>query len=230
MFNVESGPPLSENSEQFHVSISFIIALATPFNPTFARTCYGKGDFESLGRELAEMDWAVLFEKKNSKKKSLWILKNQTRSRVKSMVDEYNAVRCDVKKATKRSVIDYERSIIYDNTKKRLYAYAKFKQATSKKISAMKNSLGVISNILNAYFKSVFVIEDTKTPLPDFAEQTTNCILNASPCFIDISNRLSKLDPYKAPGVDGIHSRVLKSCHSAMEVPLAQIYTIPDLW
>jgi hypothetical protein len=49
-----------------------------------------------------------------SKKKRLWILVQQTRSQVKSVLDEYKLVRSQIKKATKRSVIDYENSITND--------------------------------------------------------------------------------------------------------------------
>ena len=42
----------------------------------------------------------------------------------------------------------------------------------------------------------------------------------------DVSDRLSKLEPEKAPGMDGVNSFVLKQCHSAMARPLAMIFKL----
>jgi hypothetical protein len=291
VFNVEAGPPLSDDSNQFHVSINWHLAVASSRSgPVFERSSfnYNKGDYEKLTRELNVIDWDTLFADKNTNecyelftneydrlvslcipkqsslarkiqppwmtrtlnhliatKKRLWILVQQTRSRVKSILDEYKQVRREVKKATKRSVIDYEKSIVYDKkNNKRLYGYVKSKQKTPKSISAMKrlddtvSDSGLeISNILNTYFKSVFVNEDKSAPLPDFEQRTSACISSATLCVNDISKRISQLDHHKAPGVDGIHPRVLKACHSAMAVPLAKIFysslhesRIPDKW
>jgi hypothetical protein len=81
-----------------------------------------------------------------------------------------------------------------------------------------------ISQILNAYFKSVFVNEDGRDELPEFASRTTSCITSASLSVIDISKRLEQLDPHKAPGADGVHPLLHKACHEAFAIPFAQIY------
>lgn len=278
VFNVELGPPLSDVCKQYHVSISFEIALQANAKPrSFERTklWLAKGDYDGLGKHIAALDWQSLFANKNTdqcndvfvreynracekwippstkstckvqppwmngplatliaKKKRLWIKMQHTRSRVASIRSEYKDVCREVKKVTKRSVIDYERKIVNDKkNSKRLYGYAKSKQGPVKTISAMKDERGVtthdgvqICEILNAYFKSVFVSEDPESDLPEFERRTQASIESATLDVQDISRRLSKLDPHKAPGVDGVHPQVLAKCHKAFAVPLAALF------
>ncbi len=291
IFDVEPGPPLSDECKQFHVSISFSISTtAGPRAPKFERTklWLSKGDYVKISNEIDAIDWPLLFDNKSvdecnelflreydrvcklcipassklerkvqppwmtgalasliAKKKRLWILCQQTRSRVASIRAEYKQTCSEVKKATKRAVIDYERKIVNDKkNSKRLFGYAKSKQKTVKTISALKDTAGNKTNegaeictILNAYFKSVFVVEDTGGEMPVFEKRTKAAIDSASLDVLDISSRLSKLDPHKAPGEDGVHPFVLSKCHAAFAVPLAAIYfkslnegAIPSRW
>ncbi len=86
----------------------------------------------------------------------------QTRHRNDSIVEEYRSLCRKTKKATKRSIIDFEYALVDGKCcKKRLYSYAKSKQKYSNKISAMRDPSGKITNsgleicnILNDYFKS----------------------------------------------------------------------------
>ncbi len=103
--------------------------------------------------------------------------------------------------------------LIHENTKtvspttkkntKRLYNYAKSKQKTSKTISAIRdpneattNSTAEISNILNLYFKSVFVEEDSTSPMSEFISRTSQRIEEVSLNVADISTRLGALDQH----------------------------------
>ena len=291
VFNVEEGPPLSDESEQYHVSITFDVSVCSGFSkPYFERSSFNfsKGDYVRLSDELEAIDWTSLLAGKEinecysiftkeyeiacnlwipkmnrltrkvqppwmndalacliAKKKRLWILVQQTRSRVASIRQEYKSTCKEVKKATKRSVIEYEKRLINDKkNSKRLFSYAKSKQRTSSTISSLNVSNGTttnsgdeISNILNAYFKSVFVVEDNETELPAFEKRTQASISSATLDVNDISTRISLLDPYKAPGGDGVHPHVLMKCHSACAIPLAKIFflslrdgKIPDEW
>ena len=232
--NVELGPPLSDTCKQFHVSINFEIAVrGGQRNPTFERSSlnYAKGDYRHLNQELNSVDWASLFNGKDTNecyelflseydracnlwippsnklkrkaqppwmngplaalianKKRLWILMQRTRSRVASIRAEYKATCKMVKKATKRSVIDFERNLIRDKkNSKRFFGYVKSKQKTNSSITAMRGPDGntihngnQISNILNAYFKSVFVDEDETSELPDSPSRTDTAITSVS--------------------------------------------------
>ncbi len=127
---------------------------------------------------------------------------------------------------------------------KRLYSYVKSKQKTSKSINSIRDQAGdvfntgpEISNILNLYFKSVFVEEDKTAPLPHFESRTNSRLSHVSLDVTDICKRLSELDEYKAPGVDGVHSLILKKCHKEIASPLATVFyrslnegCIPDKW
>jgi hypothetical protein len=291
VFNLEAGPPLSDDAEQFHLSLQWNMALAEAHRPSFERSNfnYNKANFNQLNEELNRVPWSEIFTNKNinesyeifireyerivdlcvpkqsrlgrkvqppwmtkdlahliAKKKHLWIVNQHSGSTVKAAVnEEYKKVRKELKKATKRAVIDYEKTIINDKVnKKRVFSYVKAKQKTTKSISAMNDTNGntvhsgqEISQILNAYFKSVFVEENGDDELPDFAARTSERVSSASLSIVDISKRLEQLDPHKAPGADGIHPQVLKACHETIAVPLALIFykslqegEIPDKW
>lgn len=95
-----------------------------------------------------------------------------------------------------------------------------------------------ICEILNNYFKSVFVEEDSLAELPSFEPRPFNSTLSSITFdTVDIQFRLSKLDPHKAPGVDHLHSHVLSKCHAAFALPLTLIFNkslksgvIPEKW
>jgi hypothetical protein len=278
VYNIEPGPPLSDDCVQYHVSITGSIGLSRPYQKrAFIRSSfnYKKADFHNLSKEFDRINWPDKFSNRNtndcydifvteynrvcelwipkrseaslkvqppwmtgslskliSKKKRLWILVQKTGAKVKSLVDDYKRTRNAIKKATKRSVIDYERSIINDKkNQKRLYSYVKSKQRTSKSINSIRDQAGdvfntgqEISNILNLYFKSVYVEEDKNSPLPHFESRTTSRLSQVSLDVADISKRLSELDEHKAPGVDGVHSLILKKCHKELASPLATVF------
>ncbi len=89
---------------------------------------------------------------------------------------------------------------------------------------ATTNSTAEISNILNLYFKSVFVEEDSTSPIPELNSRTSQRIEEVSLNVADISTRLGLLDQHKAPGDDGVHPLVLKACHAEMAIPLSIIF------
>jgi Reverse transcriptase (RNA-dependent DNA polymerase) len=177
-------------------------------------------------------------------KKRLWFKVTNTHFKNQTLLDEYKIVRRLVKNETRKAVIEFERSIVFDPEKKRLYSYAKSKQNTMGSIDAIKSSDGVItnspvdiSNALNSYFKSVFVSEDSSAPLPHFAPRTNRQISDVEFIRQDIENRIRNLNQYKAPGPDGVHPWVLKNCAAAFAGPLSKVFTksmlegqIPDAW
>jgi len=179
-------------------------------------------------------------------KKRLWFRLLHSTRNAPALCDEYKTTCKSVRKETKRAVIEYERMIVGDKkNSKRLFGYAKSKQKTTKTITAMRDKDGLkttditeISNILNDYFKSVFVIEnDAEAELPAFESRTESRIASIQITEQDIASRLSKLDPHKAPGNDGVHPHVLSKSPAACAVPLALIFErslksgqIPDGW
>ena len=62
-----------------------------------------------------------------AKKKHLWIVYQHSGPNTKALVEEeYKKVRQELKKSTKRAVIDYEKAIIDDKiNKKRVFSYVK---------------------------------------------------------------------------------------------------------
>jgi hypothetical protein len=66
-----------------------------------------------------------------AKKKRLWIIVQRTSAKVASVRNEYKSICKQIKKGTKRAVIDHEKELISDKkNSKRLYQYVKSKQKT----------------------------------------------------------------------------------------------------
>ena len=90
---------------------------------------------------------------------------------------------------------------------------------------------------LNEFFSSVFTKEQTGE-LPHFADRpftTTLDSITISPAQIE--KKLSKLNPTKSPGPDGIHTRILKEISAEISQPLAHLYSkslrsgeVPQEW
>ncbi len=181
-----------------------------------------------------------------SRKKRLWKKIQMSGSNSGTLLMEYKCVRNEVKKATRTSILNYEKSLFREkNNRKRFYAYIKTKQSLIRSITALKNERGEVTsvksemcNILNKYFKSVFVNEDvSELNTVTFSRVCDKNIENINISYEDLSHRLSKLNQSKSPGPDGIHPLVLKKCHSAMAVPLGIILRkslesgeVPVLW
>lgn len=77
--------------------------------------------------------------------------------------------------------------------------------------------------MLNVYFYSVF--NTSPTPVPSFEEMpiptaTLGSIVEAS----EVWEVLCALDPNKAQGIDGIGSKILRSCAAALTTPLHHLF------
>ena len=124
-----------------------------------------------------------------------------------------------------------------DNIKsdpKSFYAYSRSKMKTKDKVGPLFNTDGTIAdgqqaaNLLNAYFTSVFTVENVDL-LPDPTElfnrdnmhSLQELILNED----QICKTIENLKPNKAPGVDGLLSRVLKEIANEISVP--KFSTVP---
>ncbi len=69
VFNIEPGPPLSDDCVQYHVSITGSVGLSHPYQKrTFVRSSfnYKKADFRNLSKEFERIDWSEKFRDQNT--------------------------------------------------------------------------------------------------------------------------------------------------------------------
>ena len=83
------------------------------------------------------------------------------------------------------------------------------------------------ATILNSFFSSVFTKEETtdyELPLTRFSEEDNERLTDIDITRDKVLQKLQKLDPAKASGVDGISSRVLVELADEIAEPLAAIF------
>ena len=83
------------------------------------------------------------------------------------------------------------------------------------------------ATILNSFFSSVFTKEETtdyELPLTRFSEEDNERLTDIDITRDKVLQKLQKLDPTKARGVDGIYSRVLVELADEIAEPLAAIF------
>ena len=97
-------------------------------------------------------------------------------------MNEYNTIRKNIKKESKKATISFEQRLANDKKNpKLLYAYVNSRQKVKVHLSALKNNQNTVTNnkqeiasILNDQFSSVFVNELADETLPEFAMTSTN--------------------------------------------------------
>ena len=108
-------------------------------------------------------------------------------------------------------------------------AYAKSKPKYASSIPDLKDGSKIITSdegkatLFNSFFKSVFTKE--KSTLPDFEPV---CEANISEVVFSeerVKKKLLNLNPYKAPGADNLHPRILKDLSVSLSLPLSILYT-----
>ena len=90
---------------------------------------------------------------------------------------------------------------------------------------------------LNKFFCSVFTIEnDASTPEPEIKHDGTK-LVSVTVTEDDVQKKLSKLNPSKSPGPDGLHPRVLKEVAEEITTPLTLVFNkslsegvVPEDW
>ena len=92
------------------------------------------------------------------------------------------------------------------------------------------------ATILNSYFESNFVSEESTVPL-DFATRIPDSIPDIDLNIPNMYQKLSALNPNKTPGPDNIHPYVLKMCSATFSKPLYLLFkqlfttgTLPRDW
>jgi len=71
----------------------------------------------------------------------------------------------------------------------------------------MSNSLQQTVNILNDYFESTFVTEDTLSRIPEFNTVISDSLSRIKLTENIVYQKLVRLSPHKATGPDNLHSR-----------------------
>jgi hypothetical protein len=145
-----------------------------------------------------------------------------------------------LKKEIKSAVNIFESNLAMNSksTPKLLYSYLNKQVKPKDAVAALKGpedqlivDRDSICNALNEYFHSVFepstpaeladaFAESFNDRSQDTMEWNENLEISQSIVF----SKLSKLDPAKAPGVDGVSNAVLRNCAASRSVPLTLIF------
>ena len=182
----------------------------------------------------------------NRKKKSYANYK-RTRSNVDYL--HYITIKRRSEKVIKKAKCNLEISISQQSktNPKKFYQYIRSKKKVKDKVGPIKDvnnrlvsDCRNMAEILNAYFHSVFITEDTSS-LPDINSMFTrpvNETLKVNEITEnDIAKYLKNLDPNKSTGADQISARLLKECQDELILPLKLLFnksiqngSVPSFW
>ena len=79
------------------------------------------------------------------------------------------------------------------------------------------------ATLFNSFFKSVFAKE--KNTLPDFEPVCEAHTSEVAFSEEKVKKKLLNLNPYKSPGADNLHPRILKDLSVSLLLPLSILYT-----
>ena len=166
-----------------------------------------------------------------TKKKVLWNKYKATGRYIDHL--KYNAQNNKAVKVLREEKSKYEGKLIrnYKKIPKPFHRYMRLKQNTkatvrqlSKEDGSLTSSDAEAAELLQEFFTSVFTIEDITTA-PDLqVKELSNEIENMLISKLEVIKALQKLQENKAPGVDGIHPKVLKRCCESLAFPLQLIF------
>lgn len=219
--------------------------------------------WSACSNKLSDLEKKFVPKKKNSKKKRrkpLWMnhsalrkvkLKHAAYMRyldTKEGTDYsfFARLRNQAKWACRQAVVSFEKKLASEakSNNKAFFAYVRSKLKTREGIGDLIDKNGNLAStnsdkaeVLNNYFSSVFTNEDlTNIPDPDPT--------GASECSTELlvteewtRKQLSETDPNKAPGLDGVHPRLLKELADELAIPFTKIYNaslssgeLPSVW
>ena len=166
-----------------------------------------------------------------TKKKVLWNKYKATGRYIDHL--KYNTQNNKAVKVLREEKSKYEGKLIcnYKKNPKPFHRYMRLKQNTkatvrqlSKEDGSLTSSDTEAAELLQEFFTSVFTIEDITTA-PDLqVKELSNEIENMLISKLEVIKALQKLQENKAPGVDGIHPKVLKRCCESLAFPLQLIF------
>ena len=142
----------------------------------------------------------------------------------------YIKLRNKCKKLVCKAKRNLEKKLSKDYNKRPFQAYTKSKMKHKAKVGPLKHNGKLISDnkeiatILNDYFSSVFINEDTghipRASAAECEDSVSNLVVNET----DIAKKIDKLKESSAPGADKITVKILKMFKDELVVPLAQIF------
>ena len=142
---------------------------------------------------------------------------------------EYKNLQKQVSQTLKQQHREYL-NILSSNDKKPLWRFIKAKKQDNVNISSLKTPDGQIitdpaskANVLNQYFKTVFTVEDGKNQ-PHKGQSLYPAIANFEITTQGVYNILNTCNPYKSPGLDGIHPHALRETATEVSPMLTHIY------
>jgi hypothetical protein len=99
-----------------------------------------------------------------------------------------------------------------------------------------ENNFSGMANIFNNFFQSIFSTNDN-LPIPNINISQDPELSTLHVTEEEVAKELKKLNPNKAPGPDGIPTRVLKECHVELTPSITTLFNnslsqgiIPDSW
>ena len=172
--------------------------------------------------------------------------KQYLRTRNRYDYERYCANRNRATKATIKAKKKFEKSIadsVKDNPKS-FWGYVRSKTKARSGVSDLKNENGDLvysdedkANILNDFFASVFIRENTRD-IPDFDKRYNGMPVTEINVTKDkVLKDLKSLNVSKSMGPDGCHPRILKETAEIIHEPLYEIFKksfeegeIPKIW
>jgi len=126
---------------------------------------------------------------------------------------------------------DFECKLSEENNPKAFFKYANSKRKVNVGITKLKRSDNTFAEddcdkteVLNSFFKSVFVKEDVES-VPDINDRSNRQKIEELRMDEEqVLKILEKLNPVKSPGPDRLHPRVLKETRHAILTPLTHIF------
>ena len=143
----------------------------------------------------------------------------------------YAKYRNQAKKSGRKAVTDYEKPLSREvkSNPKVFFRYAKSKLNFKNVIPDLVDNGKILSddnckaNVFNMFFKSVFTEESDC--LPHFSVNVKCSIEHVSSPIDKINKKLNNLNPYKSPGPDELHHRIIKDLCNELSLPLCLIFS-----
>ena len=167
-------------------------------------------------------------------------------SRLPRDYDAYKMERNRLNDMIRSAKINYEKGLIADmKVNPKLYhghcrRSLKTKQGVSNVVDGKGNLTQTeeeAAKALNEYYQSVFTADDGSTETPDFPEKNQERLSDVTFMWETVEDLLSKRDPNKAAGPDGVENRILKECAEELAPILTDLFKksmdvgeVPELW
>ena len=126
----------------------------------------------------------------------------------------------------------YDKSLMlkFKSNPNALYGYMRDKSKVKSAVSQLEKADGSLTTnneeaveVLNSFFKSVFTNEDPST-VPCFYTRVGSVLSDICITEAEVYDKLSALNPNKAPGPDHLHPLLLKNCASSLARPLFLLF------